>query len=686
MIKVTEQYLSRGAWKERNICLNKMMDDIKDGTYMKKATATREQFIIPEVIDNEWYGNYDEITMPVIRPAMNADGYTGLVCVSLNFNGNMEEAENAKARICIMPQVMCCFVGLSAMSLKVFVRFTNENGTLPTVSDDISKFHACAYQSAAALLMQVSGLKAEGELGDWRNGIHMSADTEAYYNENAIAIPLPQPHQLPSSLSMAEEMTAGMKATISFPDHSQTEMDVMRFNLICRKLRFQEEKDNGEYILTLANECRKAGIECEVAIRCTLRMVWQENKEMLIRTCFENAYAEKPMGQKLQMPRNVINQHLLREYMDRRYVFRRNTITGSVEYVERNRFVTSWRPLTPLTINTICMAAQDAGIEAWRVDVERYVNSDRITEWDPIRSWISSLPEWDGMDRVAVLAGTIKTTSEYWKHDFSIWLRSMVKQWMGRGGMYGSSMVLMLIGGQGTGKSTFCKRIMPPALMEYYNDRIDFSTKREAERALTRFGLICMDEFDQITPSQTAYLKHILQKSDVKWRKMYQDDIEQKQRYATFCATTNSYSPLSDPSGSRRYLCTEVLSAIDVSQQIDHEQLYAQILHEMKQGEQCFFSAEDELRIQSQNSCFQREIPLQTMLLSSFRKSEEGEELTSAEILEKMKKRFKNIRCDIPTITKLGKILSNNHFQRKRVNRGWVYTLEEICHEDSTLE
>lgn len=184
------------------------------------------------------------------------------------------------------------------------------------------------------------------------------------------------------------------------------------------------------------------------------------------------------------------------------------------------------------------------------------------------------------------------------KEYFRIWLRSMVSQWLGRNDMYGASIVLMLIGGQGTGKSTFCKRLVPPELMTYYNDSIDFSNKKDAERALMRFALICIDEYDQLSNRQVPFVKHILQKSDVKWRKMHQDEIEQCHRYAAFCATTNSQTPLNDPTGSRRYLCVELNAAVDVSYDIDYQQLYAQIMEEVRKGEPCYFSKKDENNIQ----------------------------------------------------------------------------------------
>lgn len=676
--KINLLYTTGGVQKEKHVAIETLCEWIKTGKYARKVQKIRGFEFVPEVITGEWIQKDYEVMIPVMNISKSKHGYTGIVAVSLDCGSILQVIEAAKAKIRLLPQVLCTFLGLSGKSLKVLIPFTLENGELPKADEDIRLFHATAYQSAAALLMQMTGLKAEGEHGNWTNGMHVSWDEDLYLNPSAIAIPMPQPSSLPKTLVASNTQE---QSILPFPDHTQVEMDILRFNHICRRLRFEDRCEVDEYLLKLADECRKAGVDIEIAIRCALSLSMLANKELLVRTSFETAYAEHPMGQKSVWNKNVINQHLLRQYITQRYLFRRNVITGSVEYVERNRYITSWRPLNEFAINSICMAVQDAGIEAWKVDVERYINSDRIADWDPIRDWLSQLPRWDGRDRVSELAECIITPSKEWKQDFAVWMRSMVNQWIGRGGMYGSSMVLLLIGGQGTGKSTFCKRLMPNQLMAYYNDRIDFTSKREAERALMRFGLICMDEFDQITPSQQTYMKHVLQKSDVKWRKMYQDDIEQRKRYATFCGTTNSYLPLNDPSGSRRYLCTEVLRPIDMSYEIDYEQFYSQILQEVSEGKQCYFTAEDERRIQESNSIYQQEVPLKSMLLSMFEKADFGddtESLTALEILEVLKSRYKGVRCDLGATKTMGRVISECRFPRRRTKRGWVYGVKRV--------
>ena len=65
-------------------------------------------------------------------------------------------------------------------------------------------------------------------------------------------------------------------------------------------------------------------------------------------------------------------------------------------------------------------------------------------------------------------------------------------------------------------------------------------------------------------------MKHLLQKPVVNIRKPYATQVEAVQRYASFIATSNHTDLLSDPSGSRRFICIEVLGMIDNVQPTDY--------------------------------------------------------------------------------------------------------------------
>ncbi len=80
-------------------------------------------------------------------------------------------------------------------------------------------------------------------------------------------------------------------------------------------------------------------------------------------------------------------------------------------------------------------------------------------------------------------------------------------------------------------------------------------------------------------------------------------------RYASFIATSNHKDLLTDPSGSRRFICIEVKGVIDTSRPIDYDELYAQAMHELAHGERYWFNDADEYVMTEANREFQQYSP-----------------------------------------------------------------------------
>ena len=79
-------------------------------------------------------------------------------------------------------------------------------------------------------------------------------------------------------------------------------------------------------------------------------------------------------------------------------------------------------------------------------------------------------------------------------------------------------------------------------------------------------------------------LKNLMQMSDLNIRKAYQQSFRQLPRVASFIGTSNRFDLLTDPTGSRRFLCVEVERVIDCTH-IEHDQIYAQLKAELACGE-----------------------------------------------------------------------------------------------------
>lgn len=314
--------------------------------------------------------------------------------------------------------------------------------------------------------------------------------------------------------------------------------------------------------------------------------------------------------------------------------------------------------------------------------IERMVEERTIAKET---DYLYDLPHWDGKDRILALARTVPCNNPYWAELFHRWFLNMVAHWRGNTDKkYANSVSPLLVGAQGTRKSTFCRSIVPPELRAYYTDSIDFSRKRDAELYLNRFALINIDEFDQISSTQQGFLKHILQKPVVNVRKPYANAVLEMRRYASFIATSNQKDLLTDPSGSRRFICIEVTEAIDTNRPIDYNQLYAQAMHELDHGERYWFDQSDERIMTENNHDFEQIPPEEQLFYHYFRvagNDEEGEWLSSAEILNRLR-RYSAIPLSTKRVNVFGRILQKHEVPSRRTRFGTLYHVVECKRQE----
>lgn len=380
------------------------------------------------------------------------------------------------------------------------------------------------------------------------------------------------------------------------------------------------------------------------------------------------------MEGEVKIPKFTLQMELMKTFLRDNYRFRRNVITGGVEYLKVKS--EKWAPLTKEVLNRMTFDAIEAGIEVWDKDIRRYVESTFVEDYDPVADYMGMLPRWDGRERIEVLARRVPTENRDWPKNFHRWFLGMVRQWVVGRQLYGNTMVPLLIGRQGDGKSTFCRQLIPEELQNYYTDRIDFTKRTDAERVLTRFVLVNVDEFDSISKSQNAFLKHLLQKSDVMVRKLYETQIQQMKRYASFIATTNDPTPLVDTTGSRRFMCIQTSGTINTKAVVNHQQLYAQAMAEIEEGARTWFDRGDERRIQLANAAFQQFDSIEEVFSYLFHRpgaDDIAHRLSPYQILEKMHERYASIQVNLSSAQRLGKLLMRRKFKMVRTAQSRMY-------------
>ena len=355
-------------------------------------------------------------------------------------------------------------------------------------------------------------------------------------------------------------------------------------------------------------------------------------------------------------------------FLRENYLFRRNVLNGKVEFAtkpaEGQQEV--WKKLTPSALNSIVIRAKREQIcekGSPKTDIVEFVNSDEVDRFDPIADYLEKLPQWDGENHVAKLFNRLPGVDSELTSYLATWLRSVVAHWLQMDTIHGNECVPTLIGAQGCGKTTFVVRLLPPHLREYYLDHLNLSNKFDKEMALTNNLLVNLDELDAIRPSQHSALKQTLSKNKVNGRPIYGSSQEDRPRYASFVATTNNPHPLTDATGSRRYICLTIPDGkyIDNSSEIDYDQLYAQVLYELRvQKSHYWFDNNEVERIQQLNQNYLEQKDIADIIGICFRKPEPGEQpqsMNCERLLQIITKEYPSVKATHGTKVYLGKAM-----------------------------
>ena len=378
----------------------------------------------------------------------------------------------------------------------------------------------------------------------------------------------------------------------------------------------------------------------------------------------------------VEQPQNVQNESVLiiEQFLNDNYRLRRNMLSGKVEFKIRAEVTADYRPLTQEALNSIIIRAMREGLDEEcnpKADITMYVNSEEVRMYNPVLDFLNDLPKWDGQNHVAKLFSRMPGLSSEQLAFLAVWLRSTVAHWLQLDTMHGNEVVPVLIGAQGCGKTTFLRRLLPCQLREYYLDHLNLSNKFDKEMALTNNLLVNLDELEAIRPSQHAALKQTLSKNKVNGRPIFGKAQDDRPRYASFVSTTNNPHPLTDATGSRRYICMTIPKGqlIDNAGDIDYEQLYAQVLYEIRElNAPYWFNNEEVTRIQQLNLAYMQQKDIAEMVKACFRKPNEGEKVKSmntTEMLEIIRDAYPNVTVSTKTKVELGRALVALDYERK---------------------
>lgn len=292
------------------------------------------------------------------------------------------------------------------------------------------------------------------------------------------------------------------------------------------------------------------------------------------------------------------------------YNFRYNEITDVIEV--------NGEPLNDGLSATIRMQLRDEGMSRTNEAEDAYLSYAWFNRYHPIRDYLSSLT-WDGNPNIETLASHF--VDEY--NMFPIWLRKWMIGACAKAFMTSKNPVqtpmLVLDGSQNLGKSQFTKYLCKPVYEFYYEGAINPDEKDCLIRVASKWIWEVSELGATTRKADQEALKAFLTYETIKARRPYgRNDIE-KMALANFIGTVNNYSGLfSDPTGSRRYLISKLLSIDWDYSTIDVNQVWAEAMAAYLSGEDFRNTKVEYERAAEINSNYDVDDPIEDLIKKYF--------------------------------------------------------------------
>ena len=594
-----------------------------------KLTITHFRESIP-YLSNNYEGYKDLPKWMHIYPAaefakdennnLKMKAFNGILLLKFGNITDVDGVEGIKRSVAILPSTLAAITGADGKTVIVLIKFQSENDSLPTSEADAEHLYRIAYQQIFPVYQAI--VKA------------------------SILVDGPKPSiEAGSTLSQEPSIHNSFMMTLDAEPYFNSKAVAMKIDSHARSQSPAPNTDNNQQTIPDF----KAPEEGKKVDKNSIR-------------------------------ENIVN---MMQLLESRYDFRYNTVMKFVEYMPKEKGWYGFQPVDPRVQKRMTLEVQLADIRVSIKDVRNFLESDYIKNYNPIDEYLfQCYDKWDGKDHIRALARTVPTANPHWADWFYTWFLGMVDQWRGYSHrQYGNSVAPLLISKQGYNKSTFCRRLLPPELQWGYSDNLILSEKRQVYQAMAQFMVINLDEFNQISPQvQQGFLKNLIQLPTLKYKPPYGSHVMEFPRLASFIATSNMKDILSDPSGNRRFIGVELTGPIDVSVRPNYQQLFAQALSALNNGEKSYFDAQQVKLIMKSNSQFEIIQPIDQYFLLYFELVEdekEGEYLTAAEIFDYLKKQIGS-SLKVNSLMGFGRKLANmSELKHKRFADGMKYLVKK---------
>lgn len=211
--------------------------------------------------------------------------------------------------------------------------------------------------------------------------------------------------------------------------------------------------------------------------------------------------------------------------------------------------------------------------------VRSIIHSSFSTPYNPIKDFIrSSNPKHKGKtDAIEAIAKCVRTTdsdSERTYRYIKKWLVATARMW--DTGKHNPYMLILIGKQQGTGKTTFFRKIMPEHLSREYYAETRLKGSKDDQILSSQKGMILVDELAGLHKADWDSIKQLLTQDDVTERPPYGRHAIKMPRISAWAGTSNQTALLRDDY-NRRFLVLDVSDIDrDAYNAVDKNTLFAQ--------------------------------------------------------------------------------------------------------------
>ena len=634
-------------------------------------------------------------------------GWTGLSLVDID---HVEEQEipPLMERIRADVHTLLAYATISGRGIRILYSWTLPEGDAMDMQQPHGKANTMRYAEAFRMgndhYAHSLGVETDRQCKNPTRLCGLAHDQQAYYNPGAV----PFVTSLPKSANNSHRKAVGLSRVLA----------VVQEELAQAGIEYRAGHHN-EYISRMGYLMNLYGVELEELTEWAVGEFadYAEHVPAILRSCYTHTdefHTRHLPGRKKNTgegdnddrptyPTMEEMEHYLRQQAEFRY----NVITGKGEYMTRTHLNPpcegglenstesiqapsltgrdgvglQFAPIDNRFIHTLWKGLA-ARFKIVRVqDVHQLLMSEFVPPFNPFEEYFDSLPAWDGeTDYIAQVAATVHVVADpdipddiTFEWAFRKWIVALVA------GLFDDDKVneeiLVLVGKQGTYKTTWLARLLPPQLRSYFRIKTDSRHfDKDDKLALAEFALICLEELETLRPSELNQLKALTTDKVINERPAYARFKEERVHIASFCGTSNNIQFLNDPSGERRWLPFEIeriASPHDYT--LPYEGLYAQALQLWREGFPYWFEGEENDRLNHHNNRFEVPDLLHDLIHTHYRvpmPAEQAVFLTTADIVAHIGYALKTP----PALHHIGRIMREAGYAavRRAGRRGYI--------------